>query len=94
MPPFLYRCPNTGYKVQGFIAEDVSDDSEDYRALTCLACEQVHYVSPTTQAMVKSAASTSPREHPRKDDKGGDSGCNDYCVYDRHDITSRDDRIR
>ena len=47
--PFLYRCPNTGYKVQGFIiAEDVSDDSEDYRALTCLACQQVHYVSPTT----------------------------------------------
>jgi hypothetical protein len=48
MPPFLYRCPNTGYKVQGFIAEDVSDNSEDYRALTCLACQQVHYVSPTT----------------------------------------------
>jgi hypothetical protein len=44
MPPFLYRCPNTGYKVQGFVAEDVSGDSEDYRALTCLACEQVHYV--------------------------------------------------
>jgi hypothetical protein len=48
MPPFLYRGPNTGYKVQGFIAEGVSDDSEDYRALTCLACQQVHYVSPTT----------------------------------------------
>src|SRR6516162_1337412 len=35
-----------------------------------------------------------PREHPRKDDKGGDNSCNDYCVYDRHDITFRDDRIR
>jgi hypothetical protein len=35
-----------------------------------------------------------PREHPRKDDKGGDNGCYDYCVYDRHDITFRDDRIR
>jgi hypothetical protein len=21
-----------------------------------------------------------PREHPRKDDKGGDNGCNDYCA--------------
>ena len=52
MPPFLYRCPNTGYKVQGFIAEDVSDDSEDYRALTCLACQQVHYVSPTTRKVL------------------------------------------
>ena len=35
-----------------------------------------------------------PCEHPRKDDKGGDNGCNDYCVYGRHDILFRDDRIR
>ena len=51
MPPFLYRCPNTGYKIQAFIAEDVSDHSEDYRALTCLACQQVHYVSPTGKVL-------------------------------------------
>ena len=35
-----------------------------------------------------------PGEHPRKDDKGGDNGCYDYCVYGRHDILFRDDRIR
>jgi len=23
---FLYRCPNTGSKVQGYVAEQVSDD--------------------------------------------------------------------
>jgi hypothetical protein len=26
MAPFLYRCPNTGYRIQGFVAEEVSDD--------------------------------------------------------------------
>jgi hypothetical protein len=46
--PFLYRCPNTGHRVQGLIAEDVSDEPEDYRAITCLACQQTHLVNPTT----------------------------------------------
>jgi len=35
-----------------------------------------------------------PCKHPRKDDKGGDNGCNDYCVNGWHDILFRDDRIR
>jgi hypothetical protein len=46
--PFLYRCPNTGYRVQGLIAEDVSDEIEGYRAIKCLACQQAHLVNPTT----------------------------------------------
>jgi prophage regulatory protein len=37
MPPFLYRCPNTGYRVQGLMAEDVSEDAESYEAVTCTA---------------------------------------------------------
>jgi hypothetical protein len=51
MVPFLYRCyrcPNTGYRVQDFVAEDASDDSEYYEAVTCIACQQVHLVNPTT----------------------------------------------
>ena len=48
MPPFLFRCPNTGYRVQGFVAEDASGHTEDYQTVTCLACQQVHLVSPTT----------------------------------------------
>ena len=32
-----------------------------------------------------------PCEYPRKDGKSGDNDCNDYCVYDRHDILFRDD---
>ena len=26
MPPFVYRCSNTGHLVQGLTAEEVSDD--------------------------------------------------------------------
>ena len=50
MPAFLFRCPNTGYRVQGFVAEDVSDNAapEDYEAITCIACQQVHLVNPKT----------------------------------------------
>jgi hypothetical protein len=28
MPVFLYRCPNTGYRVQGFVAENTADNRE------------------------------------------------------------------
>jgi hypothetical protein len=48
VPPFLFRCPNTGYRVQGFIAEDVSDDLESYQAISCLVCQRTHLVNPTT----------------------------------------------
>jgi len=46
MPTFLYRCPNTGYRVQGFVAEETAEDSESYQAVTCLLCRQVHLVKP------------------------------------------------
>jgi hypothetical protein len=48
MPPFVYRCPNTGLNVQGFSAEEVLADDESFETLTCLACRQVHLVNPTT----------------------------------------------
>ncbi len=48
MPPFLYRCPNTGKTVQGFSAEDVSDEPDTYETVTCLACRQVHLINPST----------------------------------------------
>ena len=49
MAPFLFRCPTTGSNVQGWIAEAVeNDDSEKYEAVTCLACQQLHLVSPKT----------------------------------------------
>ena len=31
MPPFLYRCPNTGDNVQAWAADDPEDDDLTYR---------------------------------------------------------------
>ena len=41
MPPFIYRCPNTGRHVQGFTAEEVSGE-DTYETVTCAMCQQVH----------------------------------------------------
>ena len=49
MAPFLFRCPNTGQRVQGWTAEEVSPDEADtYETVTCIACRQVHLVNPAT----------------------------------------------
>ena len=50
MATFLYRCPNTGLQVQGYVAEDLSteDDAEAYELLKCLACTRMHLVNPKT----------------------------------------------
>jgi hypothetical protein len=48
MATVLFRCPNTGDRVQGWFVDDVSGDSETYEAVTCLACRQVHMVNPRT----------------------------------------------
>jgi hypothetical protein len=47
MAAFLFRCPNTGFRVQGWIADDGSADNGDtYEAIKCLACQQLHFVKP------------------------------------------------
>ena len=48
MPPFLYRCPNTGDIVQAWAADDPEDDDLTYVQVTCLACAQAHLVNPKT----------------------------------------------
>ncbi len=48
MAALVFRCPRTGYRVQGFVADDTSDNAKSYEAITCLACQQVHLVNPTT----------------------------------------------
>lgn len=47
MPTFLYRCPNTGFRVQGYTPEQTSDDGA-YEVVTCAACSRVHLVNPMT----------------------------------------------
>ena len=48
MPPFLYRCPDTGFRVQGYSPEQTSDDANTFEPVTCIACNQVHWISPVT----------------------------------------------
>ena len=37
MGAILFRCPNTGYRVQGWFAEDVSETDEDtYETVSAL----------------------------------------------------------
>ena len=46
---FIYRCPTTGYKVQGFVAEDPTADGETaFLPVTCTICARVHLVDPKT----------------------------------------------
>jgi hypothetical protein len=47
MPTFLYRCPNTGLRVQGWIADDPTKRAGDsFEAVSCPACRRVHLVNP------------------------------------------------
>ena len=48
MPPFMYRCPNTGHRVQSFSAQEVSDNADAYELVTCTMCQRVHLVNPVT----------------------------------------------
>jgi len=53
MATFLYRCPITRQKVQGFVADDVFDaEGEVFESITCSACGQVHLVNPKTGKVV------------------------------------------
>jgi hypothetical protein len=50
MPPFIYRCPNTGYRVQGWAPDDDKSEGADdvFEGVTCLMCGLVHFVNPKT----------------------------------------------
>ena len=49
MAPFLFRCPNTGLRVQGYAADDGSEAERDtYENVTCLACRGLRMVNPKT----------------------------------------------
>jgi hypothetical protein len=50
MSTFIYRCPLTGLKVQGFVAEEIGEN--EFVSLTCLACTGVHLVNPTSAKVV------------------------------------------
>jgi hypothetical protein len=50
MNPFLFRCPRTGLKVQGFAADDTTDrEGNAIVQVTCHACGSVHFINPKTE---------------------------------------------
>ena len=50
MTTFVYRCPNTTLKVQGFSVDEVPDGGAGayYMTVTCTACRGLHLVNPKT----------------------------------------------
>ena len=48
MAPFLYRCPITGLNVQGWVADDPTENEDTYEPITCTACTRMHFVNPKT----------------------------------------------
>ena len=48
MPPFLYRCPDTGDNVQAWADDEPDDDDFTCVQVRCLACAQLHLVNLKT----------------------------------------------
>jgi hypothetical protein len=47
MAAIVYRCPNTGFRVQGYtVDETIAPDLDLYVPVTCLACKLMHLVNP------------------------------------------------
>ena len=45
----VFRCPNTGLNVHGWIADDPTEgEAESYEAVTCTACTRVHLINQKT----------------------------------------------
>jgi hypothetical protein len=48
MATFIFRCPDTGQNVQGWIAHDPEKGEGFYAAVACRACNKIHLVDPET----------------------------------------------
>jgi len=48
MMSFTYRCPHTGQKVQGHVADGLMSSSERYEPVVCTACGRTHLVNLKT----------------------------------------------
>jgi hypothetical protein len=53
MQTFIYRCPITGFRVQGQAPESTNEGKgEHFEAVTCTACKRVHLVNPKTGKLI------------------------------------------
>ena len=54
MAAFIYKCPTTGFNVQGWIADDGDTERDLHHSIQCLACKGVHLVNPKTRKVLGS----------------------------------------
>jgi hypothetical protein len=55
MAAFLYRCPNTRFRVQGWVEDhELKNGGETYQGVSCHACGRLHLVNPKTGKTVGS----------------------------------------
>jgi len=48
----LFLCPSTGHRVQGWFADNGSEDGgKTYEGVVCLACRQVHMINQDRQGI-------------------------------------------
>ena len=46
MAPFIFLCPNTGFRVRGWLeAEPADEGAETYESVECAACGRLHFVN-------------------------------------------------
>jgi len=55
MSAFLYLCPNTGQRVQGWSSASQAAQPSALEAVTCMACGRVHLIDPKENAPEKGA---------------------------------------
>ena len=48
MPPFIFECPITAQKVQGFVAEDMIGADMTRVPIDCALCKRPHLIDPRT----------------------------------------------
>jgi hypothetical protein len=53
-------CPNSGYRVQGLVPEDISEDDHVYEPVTCPVCHLIHHVNPHTGVVLGEKAALRP----------------------------------
>ena len=60
MPTLIFRCPITGHRVQGWVAEEVPADPPQqlFVSLRCTACAQPHLVNLATGAVLGTGSRT------------------------------------
>jgi hypothetical protein len=66
MPLFIYRCPTSGYRVQGFSGEDVSVNTHTYEPVVCVMCKRTHHVNPATGVVLGEEQATSRGKQPAR----------------------------